>query len=188
MTVESRRTYINEALRNEVFDRDDNRCVKCGNTSNLQVDHIIPFQDGGKTVKENLQTLCRKCNIEKRGEGSNTKIQYKYNPQHGNTKKYTPEELENNIEAYFNDPNCDYTRTGLVMACDLNHETFDMYARDKAYSDIIKKGKLLVERAYEARLQSTTPTGAIFALKNMAWSDRQDLNVGQVELKIIKDR
>lgn len=28
----------------------------------FQVDHIIPMNKGGKTVPENLQILCRKCN------------------------------------------------------------------------------------------------------------------------------
>ena len=31
----------------------------------FQVDHIIPLNKGGKTVPENLQVLCRKCNASK---------------------------------------------------------------------------------------------------------------------------
>jgi hypothetical protein len=61
-----KRTTIPEALRNEVFERDNNRCVQCGSSEVLTLDHIIPFSKGGKTEKANLQTLCRKCNIEKR--------------------------------------------------------------------------------------------------------------------------
>jgi len=51
-------------LRAEILERDDYQCVKCGDDGFLQVDHIIPFQDGGKTEKQNLQTLCRKCNAK----------------------------------------------------------------------------------------------------------------------------
>ena len=44
-------------------------CVCCKKDFNnqicLQVDHIIPMNKGGKTVPENLQILCRKCNGEK---------------------------------------------------------------------------------------------------------------------------
>lgn len=32
----------------------------------LHVDHIIPIAKGGKTVKENLRTLCEECNWGKR--------------------------------------------------------------------------------------------------------------------------
>ena len=59
------RAYIPESLRNEVFARDNNKCCSCGATSELTVDHIIPFSLGGQTTKENLQTLCKKCNSKK---------------------------------------------------------------------------------------------------------------------------
>lgn len=44
-------------------------CVSCGVKSTeqgLDVDHIIPISQGGKTQLENLQTLCVKCNRGKR--------------------------------------------------------------------------------------------------------------------------
>jgi len=31
----------------------------------LHVDHIEPWSRGGKTIEENLQTLCEKCNLGK---------------------------------------------------------------------------------------------------------------------------
>jgi len=65
-TIMVNRMVIPESLRNEVFDRDDNKCVKCGTTENLQIDHMIPFSKGGKTIKSNLQTLCKSCNLGKR--------------------------------------------------------------------------------------------------------------------------
>lgn len=40
-------------------------CCRCGSTSELELDHIIPRFAGGKAIRNNAQTLCRKCNREK---------------------------------------------------------------------------------------------------------------------------
>jgi len=59
---------VNVGLRFKVMQRDYFRCCICGNTqkeSPLQVDHIIPWSKGGETLLENLQTLCRDCNLGK---------------------------------------------------------------------------------------------------------------------------
>lgn len=43
-------------------------CAECGEVFTdkkfLQVDHIVPMNQGGLSVPENLQILCRKCNAE----------------------------------------------------------------------------------------------------------------------------
>ncbi len=58
-------------LRFRVFNRDNFACVKCGRSPaksigvELQVDHIKPYSRGGETVLENLQTLCKECNLGK---------------------------------------------------------------------------------------------------------------------------
>lgn len=59
------RLIIPEKMRNEIFERDGYRCVKCGSTDNLELDHILPFSKGGRTEKTNLQTLCKICNSSK---------------------------------------------------------------------------------------------------------------------------
>jgi len=59
------RNTITEAEREAIFIRDNRQCVKCGSTKSLQIDHIIPFSQGGMTISENLQTLCKKCNCVK---------------------------------------------------------------------------------------------------------------------------
>ena len=60
-----KRAYISEQLRNEIFQRDGYKCLLCGRTDELTIDHIIPFVLGGETKKSNLQTLCRNCNSQK---------------------------------------------------------------------------------------------------------------------------
>lgn len=62
---------LEKELRDQAFEKSKNekgeyRCAICGITDRsrifFQVDHIIPMNKGGKTVPENLQILCRKCN------------------------------------------------------------------------------------------------------------------------------
>lgn len=65
------RHNIGLGLRYKVLSRDKFKCVRCGSspatdlTCRLHIDHIVPFSKGGKTVLENLQTLCEKCNLGK---------------------------------------------------------------------------------------------------------------------------
>ena len=62
---------INLRLRFLVMKRDDFKCCMCGRSPattqgiELQVDHIIPWSKGGETTMDNLQTLCRDCNLGK---------------------------------------------------------------------------------------------------------------------------
>lgn len=56
-------------LRWEVWERDNFTCLDCGTRRDLTIDHIIPVSKGGRTVKDNLQTLCRSCNSKKGSNG-----------------------------------------------------------------------------------------------------------------------
>lgn len=66
-----------KALRDGAFEKGRGidglyRCAHCGVSDHsriiFQVDHIIPMYEGGKSIPENLQILCRKCNGSK-GDG-----------------------------------------------------------------------------------------------------------------------
>jgi hypothetical protein len=64
--IENRqRTPIPESIRNEVWRRDQGKCVICGSQINLEFDHIIPFSKGGSNTARNLQLLCETCNRKK---------------------------------------------------------------------------------------------------------------------------
>jgi len=58
-------------LRWRVLQRDRFRCVACGRgpathlNVDLHVDHIMPVVKGGKTLIENLRSLCKDCNTGK---------------------------------------------------------------------------------------------------------------------------
>lgn len=62
-TVDSR--YIADDLRRAILERDRYQCRVCGSSSYLEMDHIIPLSKGGATSYENLQVLCRGCNLRK---------------------------------------------------------------------------------------------------------------------------
>ena len=56
---------VSNLLREQVFIRDNNSCLKCDAVNNLSIDHIVPLAKGGTNEIDNLQTLCGKCNSSK---------------------------------------------------------------------------------------------------------------------------
>lgn len=72
-TAKYQRSLMTESLRKEILERDNYTCQNplCGRSQHLEpdlileIDHIIPVSKGGKTVRKNLQVLCRSCNRSK---------------------------------------------------------------------------------------------------------------------------
>jgi 5-methylcytosine-specific restriction endonuclease McrA len=71
--VKNHKTPRNPSLRLRwrVLQRDNFKCCGCGASPaitlgvKLDVDHVFPWEKGGETFLENLQTLCSKCNSGK---------------------------------------------------------------------------------------------------------------------------
>lgn len=62
------RSRVTNKLRFEIYERDGYRCRNCGKgggEKDLEIDHVYPVSKGGKSTRDNLQTLCRTCNLKK---------------------------------------------------------------------------------------------------------------------------
>jgi len=106
-------------------------------------------------------------------------------------KYKTPQELEKKIKSFFDNPpdtkpvyNKEgnkiadipvLTITGLVLYCGFcSRQSFYAYEAKKEFSYIIKKARTMIEKEYEILLQKGLGAGAIFALKNFGWTDKQE--------------
>lgn len=52
-------------FRAKVYNKNNGKCVGCGSTENLEIDHIKPIARGGNNDMDNLQPLCKSCNAQK---------------------------------------------------------------------------------------------------------------------------
>ena len=81
--------------------------------------------------------------------------------------------------------------TGLALALGLSgREALSEYGRREEFSVTVKELKSICENFAENKLFSgNNPTGAIFALKNYGWTDKQDLfHSGEIGVKrVISD-
>ncbi len=67
--AKDQRKLMTKELRQQIKERDHYTCQMCGKVMldevGLHIDHIIPIKQGGKSIPENLQVLCSKCNLSK---------------------------------------------------------------------------------------------------------------------------
>ena len=61
----SNNRYIPKSVRQRVLIRDRYRCVKCSSQKDLQFDHIVAVANGGSNEEDNVQLLCKRCNLRK---------------------------------------------------------------------------------------------------------------------------
>lgn len=99
----------------------------------------------------------------------------------------TAEELEKAIDEYFasiKDEGEPATITGLALYLGFaDRQSLYDYQEKEQFSCIVKKARTMVECEYEKKLSAQSPTGAIFALKNMGWKDKSEVeNSGNMAL------
>jgi len=117
---------------------------------------------------------------------SNTTLQDKQ------CRKYTPEQVQELIDKYFNrkprkvrDEDGDVikdtydmkppTYTGLIRET-IGRACWERYKKDPEYAQILEDAEDRVEEWHEARLSSSSCTGSIFYLKNRGRNWREDTN------------
>lgn len=57
--------YIPSEVRVIVWKRDEGKCKNCGAEENLEFDHIVPVTKGGSNSENNIELLCKSCNLKK---------------------------------------------------------------------------------------------------------------------------
>jgi hypothetical protein len=106
----------------------------------------------------------------------------------------TKEQMQKAIDLYFNEgvtkkqiavgkaPNQEVieievpTITGLCYYLGFeSRQSFYDYEKVSEFSYTIKRARTFIEQHYEELLQVGNTTGAIFALKNFGWSDKQEI-------------
>jgi hypothetical protein len=63
-----KKTYIHGRVAARVLRSSGYKCIACGTTGGLQIDHIVPRSRGGSDDASNLQSLCAPCNLSKSGK------------------------------------------------------------------------------------------------------------------------
>ena len=101
----------------------------------------------------------------------------------------SPDRMAIAMEAYFGSiPPNQYRVTALALALDLTREGLNEYSQKPDFSDVVKKAKDRVADSYETDLRGKYVAGAIFALKNMGWSDRQEVeHIGDFIIQVVYD-
>ena len=56
---------VTRTQRARILERDGHKCMSCGSTEHLCIDHVAPVSKGGTSADDNLQVLCLPCNTKK---------------------------------------------------------------------------------------------------------------------------
>lgn len=71
------------------------------------------------------------------------------------------------------------TISGLVLFLGFeSRAVFDRHERKGTFASKLQRARLRIETEYEKKLHQPAPTGAIFALKNLGWNERDTTATG----------
>lgn len=101
-----------------------------------------------------------------------------------------PEELNKLVEQYFENPPRkkrviggevveipNITITGLVLHLGFaSRQSFYAYEKKPEFNYTLKRARTFIENDYESCLRDNNVTGVIFALKNLGWSDKSEID------------
>lgn len=62
---------FSDSMKQKVYEKQNGICVECKekfDISQMEGDHISPWHEGGKTIEDNCQMLCKNCNRRKSGK------------------------------------------------------------------------------------------------------------------------
>lgn len=117
----------------------------------------------------------------------------------------TAEELQAKIDLYFKPENLPTVKRITSMGVEVNipcptitgltlflgfsdRMSFYDYENREEFSYTIKRARTFIEKHYEELLQTGNVTGAIFALKNFGWKDKQEVDQNNTNLNINADK
>lgn len=95
-----------------------------------------------------------------------------------------PKDFDAKVDSYIkmcetSEPPKKLTYTGLVLALGMcSRDTLNEYGKMPEFSDSVRRAKLFIENEYEQHLFGANTSGVTFALKNLGWQDKLDLNHG----------
>jgi len=91
----------------------------------------------------------------------------------------TPEQMQEVADVYLSKCEEDGVRPTITKLCYKlgfeSRQSFYDYEKRDGFSYIVKRLRLWIESGYEEALSNNSPTGAIFALKNMGWKDKSEV-------------
>ena len=95
-----------------------------------------------------------------------------------------PKDFDAKVDSYIQmcqtaEPPKKLTYTGLVLALGMcSRDTLCEYGKLPEFSDSVRRAKLFIENEYEQHLFGANTSGVTFALKNLGWQDKLDVNHG----------
>lgn len=86
-----------------------------------------------------------------------------------------PDKMQDSIDDYFENYQ-PVTITGLALHLGFeSRQSFYDYEKNPDFSYTIKRARLRIEAYYEGKLVANNAAGPIFALKNMGWKDKTEV-------------